>query len=243
MKLLVTLFLCMLTLFASAVYANETPHTYVVRSGDTLSAIAHAHKRTVDALMEMNKSTIANRDRIYPKQVLVLQTTEQQHTAQLKPAKPASEVSMLTVTQSTQHPSCNKEAALKRMGYPQVVEALFVESLRPQKNSPSEEGIVSVAVHEGTEYVFAIDRNCVRTKIVRTANSSLPTARIDRDDKVPESDTVSNDDTRVAMQAGVSPDHVHDARKKIRKFLFNAIGPPWNTKPIEEGMLKRQFGI
>jgi len=202
----------------------------MVRSGDTLSAIAHAHKTTVDTLMEMNKSSIANRDRIYPKQILALPQKLQQEAVAIRK----------NTIQSADVSSCDKEVALAHMKYPKEVEEYFRASLKERSSSPSREESYVVA-YEGVEYVFAIDANCIRTKIVRPERSSSPTARIDRDDKVNEK-AFSEHDIHLALQAGTSPGVIHDAREQIRTFLKETIGPPWDTGPIEEGMLRRQFG-
>jgi hypothetical protein len=158
--------------------------SYTVKRGDTLSAIAVAHKTTVKQLVALN-SKITNPDRIYIGQVITT-SAESEVTANEPASTPAVESIVRKnprpSTRSTTRPlapanaatlppmpSCDTQTAIAKSGLPVHVANLLRDATKDERFN---EFVVTTA---DTRYVFSYTETCVFNVAERTITpGSMP---------------------------------------------------------------------
>jgi LysM repeat protein len=212
----------MLMVFAGMGVAEAS--SYTVMRGDTLSAIAVAHNTTVRNLVTLNK--IANPDRIYAGQTIKIEGTvaARNHVA----ATNKTVESHQSATTTSLPEQCPVTQMIARAGFPTTVAdrmvALVTET--PQINP------ITVSTRD-REYTIEYSDSCVVAGIERTL-TSVASVRTDEEPTSPTNEqtvTTSIDPSSPAQQ-----DESINPRDEMRKFLTNALGPPYDVGPIIERM-------
>jgi len=174
-----TVFAAFITLFSSigvAAPQDAGATTYVVKKGDTLTAIAKRFPgNTVSGIAKAN--AIANPDRIYPGRVLSFsENTPAVNTASSQTNAAAAVMAPQVRTAVAQHHrttakngagiACDMTPIISRLAFPPRVSEEFAQMLVAHTNTQERLPFSGVVVHDGADHHLSIDDRCVATKIV-----------------------------------------------------------------------------
>lgn len=172
-----TVFAAFITLFSSigvAAPQDAGATTYVVKKGDTLTAIAKRFPgNTVSGIAKAN--AIANPDRIYPGRVLSFtEDTPAVNTASSQTKAVAAQVAphvraalpQRMSAQKKMNIACDMTPIISRLAFPPRVGEEFAKMLVAHTDTPERLPFSGVVVHDGADHHLSIDDRCVATKIV-----------------------------------------------------------------------------
>lgn len=228
--------------------------SYTIQRGDTLSAIAITHKTTVSELLEMNPS-VTNPNKIFagrtlnisPSQLVSAQPSVVRIVRATATPKPVGQQAA-SLEQPTS--SCAPIRAIEKFSYPQAVAEQFIAKVTAAEHTTStavheQSEHHFIAQHEEKRYTFTYTKQCTYAK----SESTLPPLIAST-----ESPDSTGPPTTLAMNApdsstlaathlgniGQGAAVVESSQQALKRFLEEAIGPPYDVRPIMETMAWRE---
>lgn len=228
--------------------------SYTIQHGDTLSAIAIAHKTTVPQLLEMNPS-VTNPDKIFAGRTLAVSPTAtatstpsvlRRSVTSVPPKPEGQEVR----EQSMKTSACAPLRAIEKFSYPKAVAESFVAMVTEELQSvgtvdreQQEHHFTIESAH--TRYTFTYTERCTFAKSEATITPLVASAELP-DSTGPPAPLATNKPDIGTLAAthlrtiGQGEAVVETSHQALKRFLEEAIGPPYDVRPIMETMAWRE---